>query len=275
MASLGPAPFAHAPSGALAPVLGPASPWPRQTGDLSSVRPADGRVTSGGRRLRRPHPRYPAWAGLCDRRLRHCRRLIDRRREASVDPPFRLWLLVGVGVRAAFGLDRLHLERRRLAPECRFQNLVHVVHENELDLLADLLGDVSPVLLVLVGQDHDLCAGQVRREDLALEPADRQNAAAESDLAGHRHVLVDGESVGMPPAGTWMWSVLRSKTSRLIPRSRAWARIQERPALADSRITSPSWPVRMKSSLPSMSVTSMAITSPPTPVTTRPVAAPG
>ena len=39
-------------------------------------------------------------------------------------------------------------------------------------------------------------------------------------------------------------------------------------------MTSPSWPVRMKSSRPSIRVTSMATTSPPTSVTTRPVAEP-
>ena len=40
-------------------------------------------------------------------------------------------------------------------------------------------------------------------------------------------------------------------------------------------MTSPSWPVRMNSSLPSIRVTSTATTSPPTSVTTRPVAEPG
>ncbi len=84
----------------------------------------------------------------------------------------------------------------------------------------------------------------------------------------------DGPSLGVAPAGTWMCSVCFSKISRVMPRSDAWERIQDSAARADSRITSPSWPVRMKSSLPSMSVTSMATTSPPTSVTTRPVADP-
>ena len=84
----------------------------------------------------------------------------------------------------------------------------------------------------------------------------------------------DGPSLGMPPAGTWMWSVYFSNASRSMPSSSAWARIHERPARADSRITSPSWPVRMKSSLPGIRVTSTATTSPPTSVTTRPVAEP-
>ena len=84
----------------------------------------------------------------------------------------------------------------------------------------------------------------------------------------------EGPSLGMAPAGTWMCMVFFSNCSRSMPRRLALARIQESPARADSRITSPSWPVRMKSSLPSMRVTSTATTSPPTSVTTRPVAAP-
>ena len=71
-----------------------------------------------------------------------------------------------------------------------------------------------------------------------------------------------------------MCSVCFSNVSRSIPSSAAFARIQDRAARADSRITSPSWPVRMNSSLPSIWVTSTATTSPPTSVTTRPVAEP-
>ena len=84
----------------------------------------------------------------------------------------------------------------------------------------------------------------------------------------------DGPSFGMAPAGTWMWRVFFSNCSRVIPSRSAFARIQDRPARADSRMTSPSWPVRMKSSLPSILVTSTATISPPTSVTTRPVAEP-
>ena len=44
------------------------------------------------------------------------------------------------------------------------------------------------------GQDDDLGARQVGREDLALEPADREDPTAQGDLAGHRHVLADGDA---------------------------------------------------------------------------------
>jgi hypothetical protein len=42
-------------------------------------------------------------------------------------------------------------------------------------------------------------------------------------------IPADGPSLGMPPAGTWMWSVFFSKTSRLMPSWEAWARIHDRP----------------------------------------------
>ena len=85
----------------------------------------------------------------------------------------------------------------------------------------------------------------------------------------------DGPSLGMAPAGTWMWRVCFSNMlARDARATAAFDRIQDSAARADSRITSPSWPVRMKSSLPSIFVTSTATTSPPTSVTTRPVADP-
>ncbi len=87
-------------------------------------------------------------------------------------------------------------------------------------------------------------------------------------------IPADGPSLGMAPAGTWMCRVFFSNVSRGMPSAGALARVHDRPARADSRMTSPSWPVRMKSSRPSIRVTSMATTSPPTSVTTRPVAEP-
>ena len=79
-------------------------------------------------------------------------------------------------------------------PERRREHLVHRLDGHELELLADLLGDVPEVLLVALGQDDHAGAREVGREDLALEPADRQHPAAERDLAGHRDVLADGDA---------------------------------------------------------------------------------
>ena len=54
--------------------------------------------------------------------------------------------------------------------------------------------DVDQVLLVLERQDHRLGTREVRGEDLALQATDRQDPTTQRDLAGHRHVLVDGNA---------------------------------------------------------------------------------
>src|SRR5437867_12720698 len=77
-------------------------------------------------------------------------------------------------------------ERPRLAPEGRFEHLFHRVDQDELHRLADLVGDVPQVLLVLPRDDHGLRARQVSGKDLALEPTDRQHPATQRDLTGHR-----------------------------------------------------------------------------------------
>ena len=75
------------------------------------------------------------------------------RRTASAWLALRLRL---DGVVALDDLRRLGGERLRLAPEGRLEHLVHRVHEDELDRLADLVRDVPQVLLVLARQDDDL-----------------------------------------------------------------------------------------------------------------------
>src|SRR5215210_4093633 len=72
----------------------------------------------------------------------------------------------------------------RLPPECRVEDLVHRIREDELDRLPDLLRNIAEVLLVLPRQDHRLRPGQVSGQDLRLQPADREHPPAERDLAG-------------------------------------------------------------------------------------------
>ena len=55
-------------------------------------------------------------------------------------------------------------------------------------LVAHVLRDLLEVLLVLVGQNHLADAGAVGREHLVLDAADRQDPAAQGDLAGHGHI---------------------------------------------------------------------------------------
>ena len=57
--------------------------------------------------------------------------------------------------------------------------------------------------------------------------------------------------------------------------SPAWPRTHESAACADSRITSPSWPVIVSLPAPGIAVASMNRTSPPTGVQASPVATPG
>jgi hypothetical protein len=84
------------------------------------------------------------------------------------------------------------------------------------------------------GDEHRLDAGPKRREQLLLEPADRQHPAAQRDLAGHRHIRADrdagqhrddrgrpcatpadGPSFGVAPSGTWTWMSRLSNSGRL------------------------------------------------------------
>ena len=85
----------------------------------------------------------------------------------------------------------------------------------------------------------------------------------------------EGPSLGIAPAGTWMWMSLFS--NRLSP-IRSW-RVRDLTRLsaawALSFITSPSWPVRISRPLPGTRLASTNRMSPPTGVQARPVATPG
>ena len=86
---------------------------------------------------------------------------------------------------------RLGLGRRRRVAERDRERVVDLRHVPDVELVADLLGDVERVLLVALGQEHDLDAGAVRGEHLLLDAADRQRVAAQVDLAGDRDVVAD------------------------------------------------------------------------------------
>src|SRR5258705_12309300 len=95
------------------------------------------------------------------------RRLVGRREVG----PSNGRLLVRLGVERIAALDdlrRLGDERLRLAPKGCFEHLLHVVYEDELDRLPDLLRDVAQVLLVLARKDDDLGTREMRGQDLAL-----------------------------------------------------------------------------------------------------------
>src|SRR5258707_707557 len=148
----------------------------------------------------------------------HHWRLVRRWERLSADPAF------GLGRRLVVALEdlrRLDHEGLRLAPEGRLEHLVHRVNKDELDLLANLVGDVAEGLLVLPRQDEGPGAGGVRGEDLAFQSADRQAPPPQRALARHRDVLGEGDAGrrvyeggghGDPGGGT----VLRDRSRRYV-----------------------------------------------------------
>ena len=86
-----------------------------------------------------------------------------------------------------------------------------------------------------------------------------------------------GPSLGIAPAGTCRCrSCLANQSSGSSgASSAAWERTCDSAAWADSRITSPSWPVRISWPEPGIAVASTNRTSPPAGVQASPVATPG
>src|SRR6187431_1177329 len=85
------------------------------------------------------------------------RGLIRRREVATADRR----LLGRLGIERVAALDDLgglHDQGSWLASERRLEHLLHVVDEDELDRLPDLVRDVAQVLLVLAREDDDLGA---------------------------------------------------------------------------------------------------------------------
>ena len=73
------------------------------------------------------------------------------------------------------------------------QHLVaRVITGWKLICLAHVRGHVVEVAAVALGQDHVGQPGRVRGQHLLLEPADRQHAALQRDLAGHADRVLDG-----------------------------------------------------------------------------------
>ena len=71
------------------------------------------------------------------------------------------------------------------------QYLLHARDEDDLQVIADLLGDVHQVLAVALRQEDLLEPRPVGRQDLLLDPAHGHHQAAQRDLAGHGDVVPD------------------------------------------------------------------------------------
>src|SRR6476661_6292407 len=68
------------------------------------------------------------------------------------------------------------------------EHLAERLYRIERELVAHLVRNVLEVRLVRLRDDHVLDAGTMRAEHLLLHAADREHAAAQRDLTGHRHV---------------------------------------------------------------------------------------
>src|SRR5690606_11274425 len=78
-----------------------------------------------------------------------------------------------------------------LARERTLDRLGHILHENEVQLLLHFIRYLIQVRLVPSGQDDRLDPGLRGRDQLLLDPADREHVPAQRDLSGHRDLAPD------------------------------------------------------------------------------------
>ena len=143
----------------------------------AAARPQRRRRAAGG-----PGPasrRLGRAASRCGRpRLRRCR---GRGRRPARTCPRRLALRGGLGQRPG---------------QRQGQDLVHRAHRLDLDPAAHVLGDLRQLGHVAGRDDRQAHARARRRQQLLLQPADRQHPPAQGELAGHGHVAADGDARG-------------------------------------------------------------------------------
>src|SRR6266704_452530 len=119
--------------------------------------------------------------------------------------------------------------RRRQRNLQRLFDGVHVMDVQVLKLFRRQV--FEHVGLVLGGQNHVVDSSAFGRQDFLLDPA-------------------EGPSLGIAPAGTWIWMSWSWKKSSEMPSCKALERTQVRAACMDSCITCPSCPVMVNPPLP-------------------------
>src|SRR6202020_2376040 len=97
----------------------------------------------------------------------------------------------GNQARRSGGLERPRAPASRSALERDLERLPDRGHEAELEVLAQMLGDLVDVLLVERRRDHGADTVALRGQRLLLEATDRQHLAGQGDLPRHRHVRPD------------------------------------------------------------------------------------
>ena len=83
-------------------------------------------------------------------------------------------------------------ERCTPALQRDFEHLSDLRDELEVEVLAQVLGDLVDVLLVASGRDHHPDPTALGGQRLLLEAADRQHLTGQRQLSGHRHVAAVG-----------------------------------------------------------------------------------
>ena len=84
------------------------------------------------------------------------------------------------------GIDARHIGEGRLKRDG--QHLVHGVHEMEFHGIAQVLGNLRQVFLVILRQDDFEQAGAVRGEQLFFKSANGEDFAAKGDFSSHGQI---------------------------------------------------------------------------------------
>src|SRR6185369_14223935 len=87
-------------------------------------------------------------------------------------------------------LDRLILLRQRLLQRDG-KHLVHRLHEVHLHRIAQILGNFSQILLVVLRQDDFEKTRTMSGEELFLQSTNGKNLTAQGNFAGHRDVAAN------------------------------------------------------------------------------------
>src|SRR6266550_4680446 len=98
------------------------------------------------------------------------------------------------------------------AAQCEAQYVAQFLHQVHIERLAGLLRQIFEIPLVFFRQNDRRDSRPNGTEHLLLDPADRQHAATQRDLARHRDSAetsavaivtpAEGPSFGIAPAGT-------------------------------------------------------------------------
>jgi hypothetical protein len=103
-------------------------------------------------------------------------------------------------------------------------------------LLPHVLRHVVEVAAVALGQDHIGQARRVGRQHLLLEPADRQHAALQRDLAGHADRVLDRRPDSSDASAVVIVTPALGRPSGSRPRARGRGTRSRRTSLVDAQL---------------------------------------